>query len=216
MLNKAATTRKIIEQTRAHCVTATKLQLDNILFPKWSDMGPMGLILAQAVKTKEQPTGCFYDEAAFRIVLRVLGGKVFMSGRPDCYSWNQNKVAKLNLDPQKLPFIGVHSADGLIRLGKLLETVQGEADRKWLAELFVQCNQDYLLVTTPAEQRTVVEVTQELYNKGLTACVDEWMQTDADGNAEETKLYPGDFLVISGNGVYRIGREEFNETHRID
>ena len=140
-----------------------------------------------------------------------------MTGRPDCYTWNAEKIEKLNLDTMNLPFIGIHSANGIIRLGKLLESVTTENDKKWLAEMFVQCNQDYLLVATPAEQRTVVEVTQELYDHGLTACVDEWMPTDEEGNSQETILYVGDFLVISGdNGVYRIGRDEFYETHRLN
>lgn len=216
MMNKESTTQRIRLMTANCQIPATKLQLDNILFPKWSDMGPMGMLIAQCVKTKEQPNGCFYDEAEYRVVLRVLGGNVFMSGRPDSYCWDTEKISNLHLDPKNLPFIGIHSAIGIIRLGKLLETVTSEKDKNWLAEFFCQCNQDYLLITTPAEQRTVVEVTEKLYSNGLTACVDQWMKPDENGECPETQIFIGDYLVISKKGVYRIGREEFFKTHKLN
>ena len=82
-LNKFETTKRILEV--GDTLSCVKLEMQNIVFPKWSDLGMMGLIFRQCVSTKEQPMGNIYDEAIFQTVLRVLDGKVLMSDRPDCY-----------------------------------------------------------------------------------------------------------------------------------
>lgn len=208
-LNKFETTKRILEVgTTVSCI---KLELQNIVFPKWSDLGMMGLIFRQCVSTKEQPAGNIYDEAVFQTVLRVLDGKVLMSERPDCYCWKFSKVEKA----KNVKVIGTNSAEGLISLCSVLSSITKESEKKMLADMFANMKKDLLLVTTPAENRFCIEVTSEMYAAGITACVDEWMEIDENGMAEATQLCIGDYLIVSDSGIYRIGHDEFMETHRL-
>lgn len=188
-----------------------KPELQNIVFPKWSDLGLLGVMFRQYVVTKEQPDGNLYDEAVFQTVMRVIGGKVLMSGRPDCYCWKFDKIA----NAKNVRLIGTNSAEGLLSLCEVLSGIEAEEEKNMLADMFANMKKDLLLVTTPEEKRRCIEVTPSLYEKGLTSCVDEWMEVDEEGNAPVTNLFVGDFLIVTENGVYRIGREEFLQTHKL-
>lgn len=189
----------------------TKLAMQNIVFPKWSDLGLAGMMIRQCVSTKEQPAGNIYDEAIFQVVLRVIGGKVLMNGRPDCYCWKQSKVA----NSKDVQLVGTNSADGLINLCGILDSISDQTEKSMMADMFANLKKDLLLITTPAENRICIEVTADLYNSGITHCVDEWMETDENGYAEATELQIGDFMIVTNSGVYRVGRDEFIETHVI-
>ncbi len=208
-LNKFETTKRILEV--GDTISCTKLELQNIVFPKWSDLGIMGMIFRQCVSTKEQPAGNIYDEAVFQTVLRVIGGKVLMSDRPDSYCWKFSKVE----NAKDVKVIGTNSAEGLISLCSVLSSITSESEKKMLADMFANMKKDLLLVTTPAENRYCIEVTQEMYDAGITACVDEWMETDENGMAPATQLYVGDYLIVTTSGIYRVGRDEFMETHTL-
>lgn len=208
-LNKSETTSKILNMGKK--IPCTKLELQNIVFPKWSDLGLVGMMFRQCVSTKEQPNGNIYDEASFQTVLRIIGGKVLMTGRPDCYCWKYSKVEK----SKNVRMVGTNSASGLITLCEVLAGINDEEEKKMIADMFANSKKDLLLVTTPAEERTCIEVTPELYAAGITHCVDEWMEVDSEGNAEATALCVGDYLIVTDSGVYRIGHDEFVETHVI-
>ena len=208
-LNKMETTAKIL--TMGEKIPCTKLELQNIVFPKWSDLGLVGMMFRQCVSTKEQPNGNIYDEAVFQTVLRIIGGKVLMTGRPDCYCWKFSKVE----NAKNVRMIGTNSAAGLINLCEVLSGITSEEEKSMIADMFANSKKDLLLVTTPSEERTCIEVTPELYAAGITHCVDEWMDTDEDGNAEATALCIGDYLIVTNSGVYRVGHDEFVETHVI-
>lgn len=208
-LNKNASTERILSMGKK--VPCTKLELQNIVFPKWSDLGLVGMMFRQCVSTKEQPSGNIYDEAVFQTVLRIIGGKVLMTGRPDCYCWKYSKVESA----KNVRMVGTNSAAGLINLCEVLAGIQNEEEKSMIADMFANSKKDLLLVTTPAEERTCIEVTPELYAAGISHCVDEWMDTDSDGNAEATALCVGDYLIVTNSGVYRIGHDEFVETHVI-
>lgn len=212
--NKEQTTAQILSLIEGNIVPCTKKRLDNILFPKWSDMGLFGQIISQTVKTKEQPNGCPYDEMRFQVVMRILGGKVLMTGgRPDAYAWGAEQVEKILSSAKP---IGVNSAAGAIAFAETLSTITDLEEEMLFADMFCNWKKDLLLVTTPAEKRQCVEVTKELYDAGLTFCVDEWMKPNDNGEAEETILNVGDFLIISPKGsVYCIRRDEFFETHSL-
>ena len=106
-------------------------------------------------------------------------------------------------------------------LAKDLWTLRDEFNIKLntaYAQTFAFCNQDLLLAHTDAEDRIYVRITQELYDAGWTACVDEWMDVDGNGEADATDLVVGDVLIINTkpNGersAYRIDRDMFEETH---
>lgn len=225
-LNKKNTNFAIRGMVQNYLRPCTKLQLDNIVFPKWSDLGLLGMVIAMKVKTKEQPAGCDYDEATFQVVMRVINGKVLMTGgRPDAYTWTHSKVAKSLSDPSKVRLIGTNSASAVLNLSKVLSLITDHDEQLMFADMFCNFNKDLLLVTSPAEKRLCVEVTQRLYDAGLMACVDSYATTDPFGNAEATQLNVGDFLVLdesdTGGGddemwFYCIRRAEFLETYSLD
>lgn len=216
-LNKKTVTESIHALADGSIRPCTKLQMDNIVFPKWSDLGLLGMIFSQKVKTKEQPLGCDYDEATYQVVMRVINGKVLMTGgRPDAYTWKHTKVAKIIADPSKVRLIGTNSASAVINLSDVMATIEDRSEKSVFADMFCSLNKDLLLVTTEAEERRCIEVTQEFYDAGLTACVDSWMEPDENGEANATQLQVGDFLIVEESGdVYCIRRDEFIETHSI-
>ena len=65
------------------------------------------------------------------------------------------------------------------------------------------------------ESDTEQFVTEEMYEQGITYCVDSWMETDENGDAPVTQLLVGDYLIIEGDMVYRVGHDEFVETHKL-
>lgn len=217
-LNKERITRGVLDFWNHRIVQCTKLPLDNIVFPKWEDIGLLGKIFAQKIKTKEQPNGCDYDEVTFQVVLRIIGGKVLMTnGQPDAYAWKQEKVTKLMLNqPKNIQAVGTNSVDALINLAKVLNTIKDVQEKEAVAEMFCNLKKDLLLIRTEAESRRCIEVTQDLYDAGLTACVDSWMEPDENGEADATQLNVGDFLIVEGeDSVYCIRRAEFLETHSL-
>lgn len=208
-LNKKTRTQEILAiGVQRPCI---KLELQNIVYPKWSDMGLDGLIFRQCLATKEQPAGNIYDEAVFQTVLRIIGGKVLISGRPDCYCWKFDKLEKA----KDVRPIGTNSAAGLIALAKVLDTIPDMEEKTLLADKFANTKRDLMLVTTAAENRICIEVTPEMISAGITHCVDEWMKVDENGNAEATAIYVGDYLIVGNEGVYRVGRDEFAETYEL-
>jgi len=208
-LNKNQMTQKILDMGKA--IPCTKLELQNIVFPKWDELGLVGMMFRQCVSTKEQPTGNVYDEAVFQTVLRIIGGKVLMSNHPDTYCWKFSKV-KSAKDVRK---IGTNSADGVLAMCEVLNGVNDNGEKALVADMFAKLKSDLLLVTTPAESRTCIEITADLFNMGITHCVDEWMDVDSNGEAEATELSIGDYVIVTDSGVYRIGHDEFVETHVI-
>ena len=215
-INKKETTERILSLIAGQIRPCTKLPIDNIIFPKWSDIGLWGEIFAMKVKTKEQPNGCDYDEKKFQVVMRIINGKVLMTGgRPDAYTWKISKVASYIEDPAQIRYIGINSASAILNLAKTLATIPDENEQLMFADMFSSINKDLLLIHTECENRCCVEVSKELYDAGLTSCVDSWMEPDENGDAEETKLFIGDFLIVEGNEVYCIRQAEFMETHEL-
>ena len=208
-LNKSQTTQRILDIGKA--ITCTKLELQNIVFPKWDELGLVGMMFRQCVSTKEQPIGNIYDETVFQTVLRIIGGKVLMSNHPDTYCWKFSKVESAK-DIRK---IGTNSAEGVLAMCEVLNGINDNNEKSLVADMFAKLKNDLLLVTTPAESRTCIEITADLFSMGVTHCVDEWMDVDSNGEAEATKLSIGDYVIVTDSGVYRIGHDEFVETHVI-
>lgn len=210
-MNKKETTEMIMQMAGDQIRSCKKLEMQNIIFPKWEDIGLLGMIFRQNVITKEQPQGHLYDEATYQVVMRIINGRVLMTGgQPDCYTWKHSKVDKLENNAKP---IGTNSEEGLINLYKLISVMKNDEDVELLISMFAKLKVDLKLVTSPAEDRRCIEVTQELYDNGLTFCVDEWMG-DTD---EVTELNVGDFLIVSSNNdsVYCIRRDEFLATHEL-
>lgn len=212
--NKALLTQHILEVAADQIRQCTKLQMDNIIFPKWNDLGLLGMIFRQDIRTKEQPDGHVYDEATFQVVMRIISGRVLMTGgRPDSYTWRQSKVA----NSKNVRFIGCNSAEAVINLSTAIMSITDNEEKRLLADMFCNLNKDLLLVTSPEENRLCIEITPELYHAGITFCIDEWMDTDATGKADITRLNIGDYLIVSSHkdSVYCIRHDEFVETHTL-
>ncbi|MCI9178355.1 MAG: hypothetical protein HFJ28_07455 [Clostridia bacterium] len=211
-VNKAECTRNILRLANYVIKPCTKLQMDNIVFPKWNKAGLLGMIFRQNIRTKEQPEGCFYDEATYQVVMRVIKGHVLMTGgRPDAYTWKQSKVDS----SKNIRLIGTNCAEAVLNLSEIIQTIPDPTEKRLFADMFCRLKDDLLLITSPVEQRSCIEITEELYQSGLTYCVDQWMETDADGKAAVTNLDVGDFLIVSEHkdSVYCIRHDEFMATH---
>lgn len=188
-LNKDRSTAEILEKGIIH--PCTKLASNNIIFPNWDDTGLLGQILQQ------------YSGMA---VLSLINGKVLVTGRPS-YCWKFGKITS-----DDLMSVGTRSASAILNLCNLLSSSSMQ-EKTLVAGIFANMTEDLLLVTTHAEERHCIEVTQELYDSGITACVDEWMVPDENGEAEATPLQIGDYLIVTTSGVYRVSRDEFVVTH---
>ena len=205
---------EFLAEHNAKFIEVTKFSLLQVIFPQWDELGLLGKIFRQVVRTKENPAGQLYEEATFRTVLRILNGKVFMTNAmQDSYAWTQETFLKKarNAVP-----CGTHTGHGVLGMTRLLATITDTNERLEVAEMFASMNRDLILCEVPEEKRTVCEVTDELYAAGLTSCVDEWQnQKDENGNLIETKLNIGDFLYINQDAqtVYCIRRDEFFATH---
>jgi hypothetical protein len=151
LANKAETTARILELGVQK--EYVKLELQNIIFPKWSDLGLLGEIFRQYIRTKEQPDGHSYDEAVFQTVMRIVNGKVLMSGRPDCYCWKLSKISSA----KDVKAIGVNSAEGLLSLCDVLNDIIEESEKKMFADMFANMKKDLLLAVTPTENRFCIE-----------------------------------------------------------
>jgi len=215
-LNKEQTTKRILDLAGDQIRQATKLPTETIIFPRWSEIGLLGEVLCMRVKTKEQPAGCDYDEDKFQVVIRIIGGKVHMTGGyPDAYAWKQSKVEPYLEDSKAIRFIGTNSAEAVLNLSAILNTIDDNDERLLFADMFCSIRKDLLLVSTKAEERRCIEVSRSLYDAGVVACVDAWMQEDEFGMADSTQLNVGDFLIIEGSDVYCIRHDEFIQTHKI-
>lgn len=187
-----------------------------VIFPVWNELGLLGKVFRQCVRTKESPDGQLYDEATYRTVLRILKGKVYMTNSmADSYAWTQETFYEKAVNA--IP-CGTHTAQGILGMCKLLSAIISDKERLEVAEMFASWNKDLILVEAAPERRQVVEITQELYDAGITTCIDGWRKPDENGEYKETQLNVGDFLVVNSEKrtVYCIRRAEFFASHKLE
>jgi len=147
------------------------------------------------IATKEAPNGCLYDQDRTAVV-RVIGGKVKMNGLYDIYAPDNSKIEKLLSNPfcpRLLP------PDQLAELDPIL-MVASEL-RPSIA---------------PAEPgRRVIVITDKMVGEqGYIDCHCPWDPDDV-----LTHLYVGDIFLVQDEETckgYRIGKEEFEGTHKLD
>lgn len=195
-----------------------KLSVANFVFPAWDEIADpfLGSLFQQCIRTKEQPDGCIYDAADYCAVIRILGGRLRNDdGQFDIYAWNEEKAYKELCKGYRE--VGLETYDGLENLYEVLSTIKGTMDKMQFFNLVSVLRCNLKMVVTEQEQRSCVEITQELYDNGMVLCIDEWMETDSEGYSDCTLLNVGDFLIINerAQSMYRIGREEFLETHEL-
>lgn len=205
---------EVFNKVRNYAIAAEKMSMVNIVFPQWNEMDVIKDIFRQMVTTKEAPAGHLYDEEEYRVVLRIYDGRLKSSDMMDVYCWSRADFLK---KAKNIKTIGCNSGNGLLNLAALLEEMSDEAEKLQVANFFSSLNKDLLYVESAAEQRKVVEVTQELYDSGIARCIDSWVEPDENGNYEFTELNVGDFLVLEEDKecVYCIRREAFLATHKF-
>ena len=214
-MNKRETTDRILSLGTVR--SCTKLALDNILFPNWSDWELMGKILRQCVRTKEQPEGYVYPEGEYQVVMRIIGGKLLIDDKPDAYCWSLSKVQKW---AQNGKVIGFETLEAFKNLNVVLNSITDPKEQDEFFDMVKRFSLGFLVVHTEAESRECIVVTQELYDQGVTGCVDSWVKPDKNGEGPETKLYVGDALIVEhkpeGVFVYRVGADEFAQTYSLN
>ena len=199
-------------ELNANFQKCTKVSLINIVFPKWNELDIINDIFRQMVKTKEQPKGFVYDENEFRVVFRIYNGKIYdHNNKPDAYCWSIDDFIKKSKNIQS---IGINSAEAILNLCSVLNTMSNEDEKKKLASMFSSFNKNLLYIESKEEDRITVEITEDLYNKGIISCIDEWCK-EIGGEYSITQIDIGDFLIINHTDktVYRIERDAFLATH---
>lgn len=148
------------------------------------------------IATKEHPEGDVYPQDLTAVV-RVVGGKVFINGLYDVYVPAAHKIEKLLSNP--------------IDLAEVLNGTQLEELQPML-----DVASEVRPSIAPAEPgRKVVVITEEMLGGAESMeCVCTWHED----SGQTTKLYAGDVFLIEdeakGHG-YRIGAQEFAETHEL-
>lgn len=214
--NKEDITKQIIEKAEQSnlIVSCKKLKIDNLILPPIESFGNvLSKVYRQCIRTKEQPDGVIYDEDIYQVVLRILNGHLYdYQQMTDSYCWKKSKVE--SLANTSIP-IGCHSPEALLNLTKYIKNISDEKDQYDFLEIFIKFPQDLILTTSPEEHRRCILVTEDLYKQGITYCIDEWMTPDANGFCDVTFLQIGDVLIVTKDGLYRIGHDEFYETHEL-
>lgn len=60
-----------------------------------------------------------------------------------------------------------------------------------------------------------IEVTQDLYNKGVVCIPDARTPVEKDGMVKPTYLNVGDIILVKRNGVYKMTRQEIEAEYSI-
>ena len=232
MMNKAMFEKNLTalaQSAESPVVPCTKLAIDNVIFPAWHKLGKIfSLMFAQVVKTAEQPTGNHYDEEKYQSLFRVIDGRILFDDvrreadgkiRLDNYCWTKANVQKY-VDNKTAVTMNARTAEGQTAIDAFLKTIKSEEEREMVSDLFNMMNVDFLLVNEPENKRFCIRITQELYDAGWTSCVDEWMDTDNNGDANETELFVGDALIINykEDGTvtgYRVDKKIFELTYSV-
>lgn len=99
-------------------------------------------------------------------------------------------------------------------INQLHKKIVAQNDQIKLGNFFAKYNEDLLYIDTPEEQRKCIVVTQELYDAGLTWCIDQWVKPDENGEYEITELEVGDVLIVD-TGVYCCRKNVFAKTYKF-
>lgn len=161
-----------------------------------------------SVYTKEAPKGIVYTQEGCQVVVRILGNKVLIDGHYDIYCPPATKLPKLLSNPCKIGEVcSKHQVDELWPLF--------EAAEKIIPSLAPEePGREVIILSPEMVEKIGADGTDK---KGAYILIrDEW---DDNPESELTRLYSGDIFLVSNEAKargYRIGKEEFFLTHRID
>lgn len=147
------------------------------------------------VATKEHPEGDSYADN-LTVVVRVLDGRVLINGQYDLYCPGEDKIGKLLSNP--------------VNLDQLLSKEQLDE----LEPLFLVASDIRPSLAPEDPCRMVICITDDMVGEaGTIKCQCPW-----DPDNVLTDLYPGDFFLVQDPETfkgYRIGKEEFELTHKL-
>ena len=213
-------TARVLEVSTAKPMV--KLPMDNVVFNRLGEVPLLEMVVNLNIDTKEHIGGTTYDKKLFQMVMRIIDGKLLMRGRdnigrPDAYAWKTSKVLKA----KNKKALGFHSVEGGLTYAQLVNTISDQYERELFTDLLVNLAKDLLLIHTDAEDRMVIEVTEELVSEYKITEVPnsydiEWPAEGADG-VELTPIKVGDALVIEncsfGPAFYVVQKDEYELTH---
>ena len=212
--NKTEINKKVAALVAGKEISCKKLAMANIVMPTLESQGLMALVFPGMVITKEQPKGCFYGATAAPVI-RVLGGKVLSNGMADAYAWSPETYAKKAKESYPIGFGYGASVESVKWAMEIVNSIGDPMERELMIKFFLE-QPSLRLVFSAEENRTAIEVTQELFDAGLQYVIDDWMKEDELGLCDVTQLNVGDYLIVTKDGYYCIRREEFLETHSLD
>ena len=183
---------------------ATKLQVLTIGLGRVGDLKDVDGVIWHddndvVVSTKEHPEGICYDQD-LTLVVRVIGGKVLINGQYDMYCPASDRIARLLSNPV------------------VLEDELNAEQLAQLQPLFEAATEVVPSIAPEEPGRKVVEITQDIL-MGDEHIPCQLPLSWTGGVPSFTDLYEGDFFLLedatTGKG-YRIGAQEFAETHVLD
>ena len=218
--NAKAITAKVFEVAQPK--EMVKLPMDNVVFDRLGEIPLLEMLVNLNIVTKEHIGGTTYDKKSFQMVMRIIDGKLLMRGqdmieRPDAYAWKTSKVVKA----KNKKALGFHSVEGAQTYAQVLSTIKEQYERELFTDLLVNWAKDLLLIHTEAEERMVIEVTEEIISEYKITEVPnsydiEWPAEGADG-VELTPIKVGDALVVEncsfGPAFYVVQKTEYELTH---
>lgn len=149
------------------------------------------------------------EELRMRILLRFINGRLYNHlGQLDAFAHKWKQYTK---NMRKAKPVGFRSKKAKANLETLLDTLLVDSEKDKLVKTLRLFASNLSLCYTAPDWRQVVEVTQEMYDAGLTSIINDW-ENEKSGWAV-TQLNVGDYLVITADGMYTIRRSEFLETH---
>lgn len=213
-------TAKVISLSKQKDVI--KLPMDNIVFDRLGEIPLLEMLVNLNVVTKEHINGTVYDKKAYQMVMRIIDGKLLMRGqdlieRPDAYAWKTSKV----VEAKNKRLLGFHSVEGAHTYAEVLSSIKDAHERELFTDLLVNWSKDLLLIHTDAEERRVIEVTEELIvNHKIIAVPNSYDIEYPEEGAKDLEVTPikvGDALVMEkcsfGPAFYVVGKNEYELTH---
>ncbi len=180
-----------------------------IYFPHMHLLSKMHPVTRTKEGDMEYPTSEAAGEDRMNILIRVVNGQLYNHLRQlDCYAHNMATYTK---NMRRYYVVGNNSEEGQKGLEMLTSSMLDEAEVEELRATLSLFAIDFNMCYTKPDWRQVVEVTQEMYDAGLTSIVNDWENEKSGWTV--TQLNVGDFLVITADGMYTIRREEFIQTH---
>lgn len=207
--NMKLSTQRILEVASNMIKPCIRYQQDYIIFP--NDFGLLGTMLRPNVSTDEQPQ----QQTDYHLAMRIIDGRVLMTGgKPDIQELSHKRFAIWE-HYNMLSLIGTNSAEAVINLTETITRITNNAEKYLFVDMLCNLKKDLLLHTISKESLFCIEITPELYNSGITNCVEWFRPTNENGEVDITQLNIGDYLIVSDDPQYSKGPADWSRVECI-